>query len=605
MKKLSTFLIVILCLNITNAQQESLCSPKIYTFQYDVPGTPADKVNTLANLGLDGMIFQVKNNTISLINEYKNVNQVANGSFNIYSIYYTLNLNKAVNYKKITNIYNKLRNTDILLQVIFTGSPSQSSLEQTVSRIADIAASKGKELVIYPHDNTRILSVDDALAVIEAVNKPNVFLAVHLAHVLRAGNGNNVAQVVNNASPYLKIATISGATLSEIGSGTNWNDVVKPLGQGTYDILPFYEALHNVGFKGPIGIHSFGLLQNYNLTVQQHIPPAIDVINGFAEQTCGSAVINDISDLAITDVECDNVTLSWSDAGAEDAYRISRRLIGGNYSILGELPANSNNYTDNSVSEQLSYNYLVEPLKDGAPAATSNTLEVTTPACTTQTSEYIFIDHKSSNKRLKANNSGGAVGVKVATATGNQVQWQELDAGNGYFYLVHKASGKKLNASNNGNTINTLPAGNTANGAQWRWIDAGNDWYRLENKQFNKWLHVKANGTTDFLLGPTSWMGDNTRWKITNVAGNKSVHSANTTSKELLLFPNPAHELINIELKNIEKASLEVINFQGKSLLFKGFVGTAQLETSKFGKGTFILKITTTNQVITKIFVVE
>ena len=312
-------------------------------------------------------------------------------------------------------------------------------------------------------------------------------------------------------------------------------------------------------------------------------------------QVCSvNNVFNDITDLTATANSCNRVVLNWTDnSTGESGYRIRRKISGeATFTTLGDVAANSETYTDNSVAENTAYIYQVRVLDNDAAAGASNQPSVLTLACG---GGLFFIDHNSSGQRLKANASGGAVGVKAATATGNQVRWEEVDAGGGYFYLVHVASSRKLNATTNGDVINTVLATSTDNSAQWRSIDTGGGWFRLENRQFTEWLHLKPDGVTDFQLGPTTWIGNNTQWKFTSVPGalsaggrigndTKEVSVAVPTG--LKVYPNPAGNILN--LANVSPgAQIEIYNMFGARIL-TGF--GREIDVSMLNKGVYLIK---------------
>jgi hypothetical protein len=91
--------------------------------------------------------------------------------------------------------------------------------------------------------------------------------------------------------------------------------------------------------------------------------------------------VPDIADLAATVQNCTSVELSWGDVDGEDGYRIRRRTVGGIYEIITDLQADANSYTDNTVLENTSYEFMVRPMLNGLAQAISNTPLVTTPPC--------------------------------------------------------------------------------------------------------------------------------------------------------------------------------------------------------------------------------
>lgn len=206
----------------------------------------------------------------------------------------------------------------------------------------------------------------------------------------------------------------------------------------------------------------------------------------------------------------------------------------------------------------------------------------------TPSSNYIYIDHNSSGTRLKANASGGAVGTKAASNTGNQVQWEQVSTSGNWFYLVHRASGRKLQC-NDGVNVVTAPATNTGNKVQWRWIDAGGGWYRLENRQYVQWLHIKPDGSSDFKVGPTSWTGNNTKWKYS--AAKSAGNTLNQSTLAVEAYPNPANDYITLEGAP-EGAKIAVYNLQGQQVFSGQLESYSQtFEISSWGKGLVMIHI--------------
>ncbi|MCG8385694.1 MAG: T9SS type A sorting domain-containing protein, partial [Cytophagales bacterium] len=182
----------------------------------------------------------------------------------------------------------------------------------------------------------------------------------------------------------------------------------------------------------------------------------------------------------------------------------------------------------------------------------------------------------------------------TATSAGANVQWDQVDAGGGFFYLVHQGSGNKLHSSD-GLTVNTTTPSATDNNVQWSWVDAGGEWYRLEHKGSGTWLHARQDAT-DFRLAPTSWTGDNTRWKFANV----SAPAARLASKEgekpvepieldnVIIYPNPVQNILEIDGITTH-SRIKIYNSSGTELLNR--VGKDKIDVSSFEQGIYFLKI--------------
>ena len=79
------------------------------------------------------------------------------------------------------------------------------------------------------------------------------------------------------------------------------------------------------------------------------------------------------------------VALAWSDNSAnETAFRLERRVAGGTFATLADLPANATTYTDASVAPGTTYEYRVRALNGVGASDPSNTVSQATPATPTQ-----------------------------------------------------------------------------------------------------------------------------------------------------------------------------------------------------------------------------
>ena len=313
--------------------------------------------------------------------------------------------------------------------------------------------------------------------------------------------------------------------------------------------------------------------------------------------------------LSATATACHSVTLSWSDVSGEDGYRVRRKLNGtATFTNIADIAANSNSFVDNTVSESTAYTYQVRSLIGGSPAGGSNQPGVTTPACPT-VGGVVFIDHNSSGQRLKANATGGAVGLKAATPTGANVQWHQVDTGGGFFFLVHQGSGNKVHSSD-GLTVNTTSSSATGDDVQWSWIDAGGGWYRLEHKGSGNWLHAGPDAT-DFRLEPNTSTGDNTKWKFTALGGAGARRAFNgiddreirTSEITVRMFPNPASQELNIQVPGL-CAVVKIMDLTG-AVIYRVDLTNTPVDISNFRKGLYIVEVSDGLNSVRKKLVVE
>lgn len=155
----------------------------------------------------------------------------------------------------------KGRGTQIAL-LIDGGKPSDASLDGVaVDAIREIAAAAepvGVEVVLYPHANSWLETVEDAVRVARKVERKNVGAMFNLCHWMKTGPNRDYRPVLEQAMPYLRAVSISGAGVS--GEKQVWTqDYILPLDQGTFDMGAFLKTLSALGYKGAIGLQCYGI----------------------------------------------------------------------------------------------------------------------------------------------------------------------------------------------------------------------------------------------------------------------------------------------------------------------------------------------------------
>ncbi|MCG8700311.1 MAG: hypothetical protein MI922_19815, partial [Bacteroidales bacterium] len=105
-------------------------------------------------------------------------------------------------------------------------------------------------------------------------------------------------------------------------------------------------------------------------------------------------IFKDITDLEITGTACNQVVLSWTDnCTGESGFRIRRKVASeSTFTTLGDVDADEQTYTDNSVIDGTTYIYQVRALDNGVAATISNTPQVTTPNCLNDITDLSITD---------------------------------------------------------------------------------------------------------------------------------------------------------------------------------------------------------------------
>lgn len=120
--------------------------------------------------------------------------------------------------------------------------------------LARLCDAHGLRLALYPHVNTWLHRVEDALRVVRKVERPNVGLTFNLCHALMDGAEARISDLITAIAPHLLVVTLNGADRNAAPGR-----FIQPLDQGTYDVAPVLRQLREVGFTGPIGLQCFNL----------------------------------------------------------------------------------------------------------------------------------------------------------------------------------------------------------------------------------------------------------------------------------------------------------------------------------------------------------
>lgn len=278
--------------NALLTERES-CIPKIASYYFGVEKLPVhQQVTTLKNLQMDGIMVDVAQRNLDSLEIYYQTREVRSGAFHLYDIWTTVSVNDSVKLKQqlkaVEFIYSQIQYKETQLQVIFNGISSHENITKVIEQVAAVADRFNKLLIIYPHYGNSIATTEQALAFIKSVKKANIYLAFHLCHELRAGNGHRINEVIKNVAPYIKSASISGASESERNNVSlpNWFFGIKPLFMGDYDLSPCFISLKLAGYNGPITLHTWGIDRNFGLKPEDNLPQSRKVLINLAKTNC-------------------------------------------------------------------------------------------------------------------------------------------------------------------------------------------------------------------------------------------------------------------------------------------------------------------------------
>jgi sugar phosphate isomerase/epimerase len=129
---------------------------------------------------------------------------------------------------------------------------------EELSDMADHAANYEVRICTYPHFGDYCETASQSVKFAKAVGKPNCGAMITLCHLLKVEGTENISKTIRKSSKYLFAVTISGADDGNTIE-MDWDKVIQPLGQGTFDVYHFLEQLWDSGYEGPIGVQYYGI----------------------------------------------------------------------------------------------------------------------------------------------------------------------------------------------------------------------------------------------------------------------------------------------------------------------------------------------------------
>ena len=158
---------------------------------------------------------------------------------------------------KVSEAIAQLKGRDALVELFVQGGEDATD-QHAVAFVREIAAQakkSGLRVVLYPHANFYIDSVDDALRVAQAAGYDNVGVTFNLCHFLNVEPGADLRATIERAKPLLWSVSTCGADTN----GTRWTTLIQPLDEGSFDQAVLLKHLREIEFEGPVGLQCYGI----------------------------------------------------------------------------------------------------------------------------------------------------------------------------------------------------------------------------------------------------------------------------------------------------------------------------------------------------------
>jgi sugar phosphate isomerase/epimerase len=130
-----------------------------------------------------------------------------------------------------------------------------------VRELADFAAPLDIQIAIYPHVNFYCETMEHAVNLAKAVERKNVGAVFNLCHFLKVEGESGLEEKVKAALPHLYMVSVNGADSGNTKE-MEWNQLIQPLGEGSFDTYNLVKLLKDNGYNGKFGLQCYNIKQD-------------------------------------------------------------------------------------------------------------------------------------------------------------------------------------------------------------------------------------------------------------------------------------------------------------------------------------------------------
>ena len=216
----------------------------------DIPSFE-DQARLLKDLGYDGICTRPGDHTAELLAAFDE------HRVGVLQTYITLSAKDAGIPAHVEKHFELLagRGTIIWLMLL---DPDASDGEAVaiIRKVCDAAAAHGLSVVLYPHHGCRTSTALECDRLRRLADRPGLGVSFNLCHFLRQNEDELLEETVRSIAPHLRLVQVSGANHVPPDKAT-WDDLIKPLGEGDFDVGRLFRVLDEIGYTGPVNLQCY------------------------------------------------------------------------------------------------------------------------------------------------------------------------------------------------------------------------------------------------------------------------------------------------------------------------------------------------------------
>jgi len=156
-------------------------------------------------------------------------------------------------------------------------------LSKAIGELADFAAQYGVKIAIYPHVGNYCETSEHSVRLAKMANRPNVGAIFNTCHLLKVEGEEGWEQKLIDALPYLYMISVNGADSGNTKE-MDWDRLIQPLGEGTFDTYKLVKLAKDNGYKGLFGLQCYAIKQDCEVVLTKSITTWNEYKNRYASE---------------------------------------------------------------------------------------------------------------------------------------------------------------------------------------------------------------------------------------------------------------------------------------------------------------------------------
>jgi alkaline phosphatase D len=216
----------------------------------DVPSLE-DQAVLLSDLGYSGICTRPKSSTPELLAVFDR------HGLGVLATYVTLTGKEAEVPGHVVEHLSQLNGQGTIVWLMLKDEDaSDDQAVAIIRKVADLAAANDLPVVLYPHVGCRTSTVKECDRLRELAERPGLGVSFNLCHFLRQNEDEILEETIRSVASNLKLVQINGA--NDVPMSTpDWDELIKPLGEGNFDVGRVLRTLDEIGYTGPVNLQCY------------------------------------------------------------------------------------------------------------------------------------------------------------------------------------------------------------------------------------------------------------------------------------------------------------------------------------------------------------